>query len=100
MAASSRDELETRLSGRADALSAIELTIDRIVEVQDLAIAEWHVSAQRDRPFVIAEDTALDSPGQQLELVGATSADFAGTRICAIRHYFDKVALLAQLRPS
>jgi len=98
MAASSRDELETLLSSRADALANIELTIDRLLDLEDAVAAEWHVAAAHARPFVIAEDTRLVADREMLVLTGATFADFSGVRISVIRHYFDRAALLEQLR--
>jgi limonene-1,2-epoxide hydrolase len=97
MTTSSRDELETRLSSRADALTDIELSIVHLVADADVAVAEWTVAANHARPFVVPGDTRLDPGGERMVLGGVTVANFQGTRISAIRHYFDKVTLLEQL---
>jgi hypothetical protein len=95
--ASSRDELETKLSSRADALANIEVVVDRMAESADTVVAEWTVAADHVRPFVVPGDTALRPGGRRISLSGTTEAVFRGARICAIRHDFDEAALLAAL---
>jgi len=95
--ASSRDELETRLSSRADALAGIEVTVGQMVESDDTVVADWTVAADHVQPFVVPGDTVLRPGGRRISLSGTTEAVFRGTRICAIRHDFDEAALLAAL---
>lgn len=97
LTASSRDELETRLSSRADALADIEIVVDRMVESADMVVADWTVAADHVQPFVVPGDTALRPGGRRISLTGTTEAVFRGARICSIRHDFDEVALLAAL---
>ena len=101
LSTSTRDELETVLSSRRDALANIDLTIDRVVDVDvdvdAVTIAEWTAAADHAQPFVVPQDTRLDPSGTRLSLTGATFAEFTGTRISTIRHYFDEAGLLEQL---
>ena len=101
LSTSTRDELETVLSSRRDALANIDLTIDRVVDVDmdvdAVTIAEWTAAADHAQPFVVPQDTRLDPSGKRLSLTGATFAEFTGTRISTIRHYFDEAGLLEQL---
>ena len=97
MTSSSRDELETRLSSRANALTNVELSLVHVVAEGEVAVAEWRVAADHARPFVVPEDTRLDPAGERMVLGGVTVANFQGPRISAIRHYFDKATLVEQL---
>jgi len=101
LSTSTRDELETVLSSRRDALANIDLTIDRVVDVDvdvdAVTIAEWTAATDHAQPFVVPQDTRLDPSGKRLSLTGATFAEFTGTRISTIRHYFDEAGLLEQL---
>jgi limonene-1,2-epoxide hydrolase len=100
VATSSRDELETWLSSRVDGLANIELVLDHVMDDESCAVAEWRVGADHARPFVVPEDRRLDPRNERMALRGVSVADFTGIRISAIRHYFDKEALLAQLLPQ
>jgi hypothetical protein len=100
VATSSRDELETWLSSRVDGLANIELVLDHAMDDESCAVAEWRVGADHARPFVVPEDGRLDPHNERMSLRGVSVADFTGNRISAIRHYFDKEALLAQLLPQ
>ena len=62
-----------------------------------VTIAEWTAAADHAQPFVVPQDTRLDPSGKRLSLTGATFAEFTGTRISTIRHYFDEAGLLEQL---
>lgn len=97
LTASSRDELETRLSSRADALANIEIVVHRMVESEGSITAEWTVAADHQRPFVVPGDTGMRPGGRRITLSGTTVAEFRGPRISAIRHDFDEAALLAAL---
>jgi hypothetical protein len=96
---SSRDELETWLSSRADGLANIEVVLDHAIGDESCAVAEWRVGADHARPFIVPQDTRHDPHNDRMSLRGVSVADFTGHRISAIRHYFDKEALLAQLLP-
>jgi len=98
MTTSSRDELETRLSSRASALTNIDLSLVHVLVDGDVAVAEWSVAADHAHAFVVPEDTRLDPAGERMVLGGVTVANFQGARISAIRHYFDKATLLEQLQ--
>jgi hypothetical protein len=100
VATASRDELETWLSSRVDGLTNIEVVLDHAMDDESCAVAEWRVGADHARPFVVPQDRALDPHNERMSLSGVSVADFTGSRISAIRHYFDREALLAQLRPQ
>jgi len=95
----SRDELETWLSSRADGLANIDVVLDHAMDDESCAVAEWRIEADHARPFVVPQDTRLDPHNESMSLRGVSVADFTGGRISAIRHYFDKEALFAQLVP-
>ena len=99
VATSSRDELETWLSSRVDGLANIELVLDHAIDDESCAVVEWRVEADHARPFVVPQDTRLDPHNESMSLRGMSVAEFTGVRISAIRHYFDKEALLVQLVP-
>jgi SnoaL-like polyketide cyclase len=98
LTASSRDELETLLSSRADTLADIEVDIRAVEETDDTVLAEWRVTARHVRSFLVNADTGLSAAGESLAMEGSTLARFSGLRISAIHHRFDEEALLAQIR--
>lgn len=97
LSATSRDDLETQLSSRADALGDIDLSLARVVDEAEVAFAEWRVSAEHRQPYVVPGDTNPDPAGRRAELSGVTVAEFKATRISSIRNYFDRAALLQVL---
>ena len=77
LSANSRDELETLLSSRADALRDVEVALD----------------TERVQPWGIPQDSDLASPPRRVTLVGKSVAQFRGTRISSIRSDFDPAVL-------
>jgi ketosteroid isomerase-like protein len=93
----SRVELAVELEDREDAFSEIEVRTSPVISGRHRASAEWVVTATHSGPLAIGDGPALDPTGRRITLRGVTVADFDGARICAVRHYWDEVELLAEL---
>jgi ketosteroid isomerase-like protein len=93
---SSRDELAAEVVGRLDAFSDIEYSVDTDV-VGDKAYAEWVVTAVHSGPLVVDDDFVIEPTGHRVTMRGVTIAAFSGDRICALRQYWDELALVEGL---
>ncbi len=94
----SRDELLGAFEHRDDAFSGIEVRVQALDQIGDKAITEWHVAADHTGPLVVDDDLVIEPTGRRVNLSGATIAEFDGDdRICAIRSYFDDLAIIEQL---
>jgi ketosteroid isomerase-like protein len=94
--AESRDDLIGEASERQEALSNIEVDVGIVHVVDGSAIAEWHVSADHTGPLSVDDDLIIEATGRRLHLSGATFAEFRDDKVCAVRSYFDDLALLEQ----
>jgi hypothetical protein len=96
---SSREELAIELEEREDAFSEVEIAVNPLDVGGDQACVEWVASAVHSGPFPLDErgDAVLEPTGRRLELRGVTVALFEGEQISTFRHYWDEVALLAEL---
>jgi SnoaL-like domain len=84
-------ELETRDLPFADQ----HVDIRSIDVVGDRGYAEWMATARQVAPIVLDGDTTIDAAGAPLTIRGITVADFRGSRIVAMRHYWDEAELLS-----
>ena len=89
LTAASRDQLETLLSSRADALRDVEVAFDTHVVSGDTVVAEWRVAAEQVQPWVVPGDADVGQGARRVTLSGSSVAEFRGPRISSIRHYFD-----------
>ncbi len=93
----SRAQLKDVLADRDDALSNVEVRIDALDVVGIKAIAEWRLEAEHSGPLLVGDDVLVEATGRTVTLAGATFAEFSGSRIARIRHYFDDASLMEQL---
>ena len=94
---SSAAELVAELDRRDDAFSDLDLEVWPLDVGGDYACAEWCVSMTHTGELALPGDTAIEPTGIRVELHGVTIAEFRGDRICAIRQYWDELAVLEQL---
>jgi hypothetical protein len=99
LTATSRDDLETQLSSRADALSGVDVALERVIDGGDTVVAEWRVRATREGAFLVPGDYNMDGRGQALELEGVTIAEVSGRRVSSLRNYFDPRGLRSASTP-
>jgi len=93
----SRVELAVEIEDHEESFSDIELTTRPVVVAHAWACAEWVVSAIHSGPLVRRDDAPIEPTGRRISIRGVTVAEFDGSRICAVRHYWDEVELLANL---
>jgi ketosteroid isomerase-like protein len=93
----SRVELAVELEDEDEAFSDIEVATGPFVATSDRVCAEWVASATH------ADRSAGDDPRlvraheRRVTVRGVTVAEFAGDRICAMRHYWNERELLTGL---
>jgi ketosteroid isomerase-like protein len=96
---SSREELAIELEERDDAFSELEVALNPLDVIGDQACVEWIASAVHSGPYPLGDHdgAVLEPTGRRLELRGISVAEFEGDQISVFRHYWDEMALLAQL---
>jgi hypothetical protein len=97
LAATSLDELLGELSLRDGAFSDIELEVFPLEVGGDYACAEWRLRMVHDGELSVDRGLTLPPSGLQVTINGATVAEFDGDLICALRQYWDELALYEQL---
>jgi ketosteroid isomerase-like protein len=103
----SRVELAVEMEDREEAFTEIELRTSRVVAARHWAFAEWVVSALHSGPLYSDAPAAappaagaggpIEPSGRRVSMRGVTLAEFDGSRICSVRHYWDEADLLAEL---
>jgi ketosteroid isomerase-like protein len=93
----SRIELAVELEDYEDAFSEIEVRTGPVIAAHDRLCAEWVATATHSGPLDLEDGNRVAPTGQRVTLRGVTMADFEGDRICAVRHYWDEIALLTEL---
>jgi ketosteroid isomerase-like protein len=94
---SSAAELVAELDRRDDAFSDLELEVWPLDVSGDYACIEWCVSMTHTGELTLPGDATVEPTGIRVELHGVTIAEFHDDRICAIRQYWDELAVLEQL---
>ena len=97
LSVSSRQQLKDDLEDRDDGLSNVRIAVTDIDVVGEKAIAEWRIEAEHSGPVLVGDDVLIEATGRAVVLSGATFAEFAGSRIACIRHYFDDASVMEQL---
>jgi ketosteroid isomerase-like protein len=97
LSAASATELAAEFERRDDAFSGIELDVSPLDVGGDYACAEWSVSMTHSGKLALANDVVIEPTGVRVTLNGATVAEFRGSRICALRQYWDEFSVLEQL---
>jgi ketosteroid isomerase-like protein len=91
----SRVELAVELEDHAGALSDVALATGHVLSSGSRVCTEWVMTAWRSDPIDVDGGEGQSPSGRQVTLRGATVAEFAGDRICALRHYWDETGSLA-----
>ena len=66
---------------RETAFSNVVILFRGLDEVGNKAFAEWVIEADHTGPLVLGEDAVLEATGRQVQLAGATVADFRDGKI-------------------
>lgn len=90
-------DLARSLVFREGAFSDVKIHIDALDVFGNKGFAEFRVSATFTGPFFVGDDLAIEPNGQRLLLGAAAAAEFDGTKITALRAYFDDSTLLEQM---
>jgi hypothetical protein len=98
VSASSRVELAVELEDRDDMFLELEVRAGPLAVGADWVCAEWVASAVRSGRFMLEDGSLLAPTEAHVTLHGATVAEFASDQICALRHYWDQMGLLAEVR--
>ena len=91
------DDLADSLRYREGAFSDVEIHIDALDVFGNKGFVEFRVSATFTGAFSVGDDVAIEPNGRRVLLGAAAAADFAGTKITALRAYFDDSTLLEQM---
>ena len=97
IASGSLAELLTALAERDDTFRVVDLDVRALDVAGDFACVEWTAGLIHAGPLTLADGTVVEPTGIRVIVNGVTVAEFAGSRICALRQYADELAPLAQL---
>jgi hypothetical protein len=97
LSASSAAELLAELDRRDDAFSEIDLEIMPLDVGGDYACAEWRVTMTHTGNLELRDEEFVAPTGLRITINGVTVAEFDGDRICALRQYWDELAVYEQL---
>ena len=97
LAAASLPELLAELDRRDQAFSPVSLDVSPLDVGGDHACAEWTVTLTHTGPLELAGGETLEPTGTTVTLNGTTVAEFRGDRICALRQYWDELAVFDQI---
>jgi ketosteroid isomerase-like protein len=95
--ASSATELLRELERRDDAFSDIELDVTPLDVGGDYACAEWRVAMTHTGDLALRDAEVVPATGVRVTINGVTVAEFDGDKICALRQYWDELAVYEQL---
>lgn len=95
----SRVELAVELEDHERALSDVAVATGPVLSSGRQVCTEWVMTARRSGPVDLDEGEGAVAPGREVTLRGATVAEFAGDRICALRHYWDETRLFPGPNP-
>jgi len=95
--ASSAAELLGELERRDNAFSGIELDVTPLDVNGDYACAEWRVTMTHTGDLALRDGDIVPATGMRVTINGVTVAEFEGDRICALRQYWDELAVYEQL---
>ena len=74
-----------------------DLSIHRVYEAGDAAIAEWSAAMKNPGPLHLPDGTELPATGREVTIEVVTIYDIENGVIVSERNYWDNVALFAQL---
>lgn len=93
----SRAELAAELDRRDEAFSDVALEVVPLDVGGDQAAVEWRVTMTHSGPLRVGGDEIVAPTGLEVSINGVTIAEFRGGRICALRQYWDELAVYDQL---
>jgi ketosteroid isomerase-like protein len=96
LSGSSAAELMEELDRRDDAFSEMELEVTPLDVGGDYAAAEWRVAMTHSGDLEV-RDGIVAPTGLRISINGVSIAEFRGDRICALRQYWDEIAVFEQL---
>ena len=94
--ASSAGELIAELERRDGAFTEIEVEITPLEVGGDYECAEWRVTMTHTGDLQL-RDAVVPATGLRIAINGVTVAEFDDERICALRQYWDELAVYEQL---
>jgi ketosteroid isomerase-like protein len=97
LSASSVTELLDALDRRDDGFTDLALDVVPLDAGGDFAAAEWSLSMTHTGSLTLAGGDVVAPTGIRVTVHGATVAEFRGDRICAVRQYWDELAMFEQL---
>jgi hypothetical protein len=95
LSTASLGELLDELDRRDDTFSDVELDLVALDVGGDYACVEW--TAVATPGGMLRTNSGDAEPAPRVTLHGVTVAEFEGDRICALRQYWDELAVLDQL---
>jgi ketosteroid isomerase-like protein len=97
LSTTSRSELIDELVRRDDAFSVVELDVRPLDVGGAYACVEWTVEMVHTGSILVVDERSVEPSGIHVVLHGVTVAEFHDDRICSLRQYWDKLAVLEQL---
>jgi ketosteroid isomerase-like protein len=88
----------------AEAFADRELAFDNhVVSIRSIdefgarVFVEWQLDADHVDAYVLTDDAIIEQTGRHVFMGVASVFDFRGDKVCAVRSYFDSLALLEQI---
>jgi hypothetical protein len=89
------EALQRAVGDPEDSLTDLRVIVLALDSVDARSAVEWRLDANFARPVLFDDRLLIEPTGGRVQLLGASFAEFRGSRICAFRHYFDDSELLA-----
>lgn len=96
----SRLELVHALVQSDDAIRDVVLTFAGQVATAEIAMVEWMATGRFAGPAFIDDDVLVEPTGAVVHVAGSLSATFRSGRATRICCYFDRLAVVEQMRPT
>jgi ketosteroid isomerase-like protein len=97
LSAASATELLAELDRRDDAFSDVELEVTPLDVGGECACVEWRATMTHTGDLEVGDNERVPATGLRITINGVTVAEFQGERICALRQYWDELAVYEQL---
>ena len=97
MFATGPEELAEAFVDRELAFDNHVVSIRSIDEFGARVFVEWQLDADHVDASVLTDDAVIEETGRHVFMGVASVFDFRGDKVCAVRSYFDSLALLEQI---
>jgi ketosteroid isomerase-like protein len=97
MFAAGTAELAEAFADRELAFDNHVVSIRSIDEFGARVFVEWQLDAEHVDAYVLTDDAIIEQTGRHVFMGVASVFDFRGDKVCAVRSYFDSLALLEQI---